>query len=90
MAIVQPNREEIRQEEWIERDFWAAQEAQKREHEYRLARLKYSTQTRHKAVERVLVAMLKAPACLALAVSLPRLEAAGKETPKFLKDFMSL
>lgn len=89
--VYDPEREEIeRREEYDARDYAAAVEAERREHEYRLAKLKYSTEARHKALYKTFVALCKGPAWFVLAITLPMVIRAGKDIPKFLQDFMNL
>lgn len=73
-----------------EREFFAQQAVKKREHEYRIAKLKHGTQTRLKTISRVMVAIVKGPACLVLAITIPRLVAKDKEVPQALLDFINL
>lgn len=93
MAIRRKTEEEIeqeRREEWELIEYSSAQEAAKRDHELRIAQLKYRTQPRHKAIARVFIAFAKGPALCVLAVTLPILILRGREVPKPLYDFLSL
>jgi hypothetical protein len=86
-----PEQRELDRYEEIEaRDHAARVEQGRQQHELNLAKLKYQTQPRHKAVARVAVAFAKAPALLILAFTLPLLVLCGRGVPKELADFMQL
>lgn len=93
MAIRRKTEEELeleRREEWELIEYSSAQEAAKRDHELRIAQLKYRTQPRHKAVARVFVAFAKAMALPVTVVCITILVLKDREVPKSLIDFLTL
>jgi hypothetical protein len=88
MAIlIDPVAQAIEDEREKRERAWDAQEARvRREHDYRMAKLEFSVNTRHK----VLMAFAKAPVLFVLAFTVPKLIRSGKDVPKFLQTFMSL
>lgn len=74
--------ERLEQQEAADRE--EAREAKEREHEYRLAKLKYSTAGRFRMWVRVLIAFAKAPAIFVLAFTLK------DDAPEHWKKFIEL
>ncbi len=62
----------------------------KHKHEFALAKLKYATQPRHKAVLRIVLAIIKLPALIVLALLLPFVVMAGRSIPQPLSTFLDV
>lgn len=70
----------------------AAREAEheRRDHEYRIAKLKYATQPKYKSIERVITAVTKAPALGIALICITVLVSRGKEVPESLTKFITV
>lgn len=80
-----PEQYELDRLESIEQaDREAREHTAEREHEYRLAKLKYSTAGRFRMWGRVLIAFAKAPAWFVLAITL------RGEAPEYWKKFLDI
>lgn len=88
--VVDPETREIeRREEWEWAEFQAEEEAKRRDHAYRLAKLKNNV-PRHKEAMRVLLGIVKIPAMVILSIGIIALLLFNKEIPKSIDDFMAL
>jgi hypothetical protein len=89
--IYDPIREALElEEERRQAEEIAFQQEKRRDHEFRLAKLKYSTQPRYKSVERVIITLTKALALPIAIICVTVLVAKGKELPDSLTKFITL
>lgn len=65
-------------------------EERKREHEFKIARLKYSVNPRYKTFERGVVVLVKLPALPIALVCITVLVSKGREVPQQLLDFLTV
>lgn len=65
-------------------------EERKREHEYKIAKLKYSVNPRYKSIDRVVTALVKLIAMPIALICVTVLSAKGREVPQQLLDFLTV
>lgn len=104
MPLIEKSQEQIefeREVELAEQSRYDDVRAEERAHELKLvgerhkrdieiARLKHAVQPRQAVVGRVLIAIVKAPALVLLAATLPFLVWRGRGVPQELLDFLTL
>lgn len=93
MPYIEKSQLQIEIEQAEEREYLAlAREAEdrRREHELKLAKLKYATQPRYRSIERSITIMAKSPALIVGLIVIGVLTVKGKELPAVLVKFMTL
>jgi hypothetical protein len=99
MAILEDREQRLAEieQELTDRSFYAKEQQAAREHEKELLRIKMVEARRAevagergKRLERILLALIKLPTLLLLALLIPFLLLAGKQVPAFIQQYMNI